>query len=126
MQLSLFQLPWTAKDLLILEQTLTCIIASSRKQELEIWIQLGENSLLWVLSIQCVLIKNCIQNTQFVSSTQLLAQDHGGHFYIANSIIGPAKAACITGVACLSLPVYIHCLSNPILWRLWRTYVHYI
>jgi len=30
MQLSLFQLPWTAKDFLILEQTLTCIIASSR------------------------------------------------------------------------------------------------
>jgi len=70
---------------------------------------------MWALSIQCVLTKNCIQNTQFVSSTQLLAQDHGGHFYIANSITDPVKAVCITGVACLSLPVYTHCLSNPIL-----------
>jgi len=26
MKLSLFQLPWTAKDLLILEQTLTCTV----------------------------------------------------------------------------------------------------
>jgi len=69
-----------------------------------------------VLSIQCVLTKNCIQSTQFVSSTQLLAQDHGGHFYVANSIIGPVKAVCTTRVACLSLPVYIHCLSNPILY----------
>jgi len=46
MQLSLFQFPWTAKDLLILEQTLNCIIASCRKQQLEIWIQLGENGLM--------------------------------------------------------------------------------
>ena len=47
---------------------------------------------MWVFSIQCVLTKSCIRNTQFVSSTQLLAQDHGGHFYVVNSIIDPVKA----------------------------------
>ena len=68
-----------------------------------------------VLSIQCVLTKSWIQNTQFVSSTQLPGQEHGGYFYVVNSIIGPVKAVCTTEVACLSLPVYVHCHSNTIL-----------
>lgn len=44
-------LTWTAKDLLMLKQTVNCtyISASSRKQELETCIQIAERMALWVL-----------------------------------------------------------------------------
>jgi len=63
---------------------------------------------MWVLSIQCVQTKSCIQNTQFVSSTQLLAQDHSGHFYVANSITDPVKLLALQGLlACPFLFTFI-------------------
>ena len=60
--------------------------------------------------------KSCCQDMQLVLSTRpLLAQAHAVHFICMLQVVllGPVKHASITGVACLSLPVYIHCNGNP-------------
>ena len=53
---------------------------------------------------------------QLVLSTRpLLAQAHAVHFIrmLQVVLLGPVKHASITGVACLTLPVCIHCNGNP-------------
>ena len=63
-----------------------------------------------IVSIHCAPMKSCIQNTQFVSSTWLLVQDHSVRLYFASSIIGPVKAGIMFALLLWQLN-FIHYLE---------------